>query len=118
MKYTFIAFAAALALAACTEPGANGAVSQGVSPLDTALSGKTLINDTGNIVVHPDGQLSGAQLNGAVIEGTWNITGGQWCRTLTLPDVAKGKECQDVILAGNQATFVREDGSTVTFTIQ
>ncbi len=103
MKSLLIASAAALTLAAC----------QTTSPLQTAVSGKTLVGERNSITVNEDGTLVG---NG--FRGTWEVRGDRWCRTITQPAQMAGTACQNVVLDGDQITFIRASGTEITFTIQ
>lgn len=124
MKYTFIAFAAALALAGCAEPGANGAVSQGAITAPTTVSallaagghqldaaefgtdlvGITLTDQNNSFTwnINPDGTTTSAANDGSYSEdtGKWHIVNGEYCRTS--PSFKVGEErCSSVYeLAG------------------
>jgi hypothetical protein len=85
--------------------------------LASALSGKTLTHPDVTMLVSANGQLSGTESDGTNLVGTWAIKDGQWCRTLTAPASFAGTACQDVTVAGDQATFTRAGGSSITYTI-
>lgn len=90
---------------------------EAVSPLHTALSGKTLANETSTLVLQSDGQMTGSISSGGTIEGSWSIRGEQFCRTLIEPAAMAGSECQDVAIDGTQATFTTSRGER-SWTIQ
>lgn len=109
---------ALLAISAChttSQPELQSSAS--TTDLRAALSGKTLSHPDVTVVVDPNGQLTGTESDGTEIVGTWTITNGQWCRTLTAPESFAGSACQGVAIVGDQATFKREDGSSITYTI-
>ena len=85
--------------------------------LKSTLAGKTLSHPNVTIFVGANGQLSGTESDGTNLVGTWSIVNGKWCRILTSPKSFSGSACQDVSITGNQATFTRADGSSVTYTI-
>lgn len=105
-------------LAACqTTTGPVSQSSAMVTDLESTLSGKTLTHPDVTILVSANGQLSGTESDGTNLVGTWTIIDGQWCRTLTAPVSFAGTACQDVSIAGDQATFTRAGGSSITYTI-
>jgi hypothetical protein len=88
-----------------------------MSPLRAQLSGKTLTNEFVTMALTKDGQIIGKESTGEVTRGTWTVRDGQFCRTLTEPAAYAGTACQDVAFSGNQVTFTRANGSTITYTI-
>ncbi|PYG33075.1 hypothetical protein [Pelagimonas varians] len=104
---------AALSLSACQIADPSGGVLE--VPKDynpQALVGRTLIHEDGNLTVNPDGTIGGE------IQGTWEIQGPDWCRTITKPEKYAGTVCRPVSVTGNTATFVREDGYVYTMTLK
>ncbi|UTH43899.1 hypothetical protein [Loktanella salsilacus] len=113
-----VTFIALFGLAACqTTTESVSQSSAVVADLKSTLSGKTLTHPDVTLLVSANGQLSGTESDGTNLVGTWTILDGQWCRTLTAPASFAGTACQDVSIAGDQATFTRAGGSSITFTI-
>ena len=108
-------------MAACVLAGcaATGSV-ETMGPVETRLSGKTLVSDGGwSLMLQPGGVLSGSEADGSPVLGTWEERGGQFCRTLVEPKDWAGTACQDVVFSDDgTVTFIRADGSQSVLTIQ
>lgn len=117
MKITVacFAFAATLVLSGCMQDGATTAAP---SAEEAAISGRTLVHDTNTVTINPNGTFAGRLSDGSDMAGTWQIRDGKWCRTLSAPARLAGSACQDLSIEGNQATFTRADGSSITYSIR
>ena len=68
-----------------------------------AVSGRTLVAGDTRLTAGTNGALVGTLASGDTLSETWRISGGRWCRTLTLPSRLAGPEvCQDAALADGQ----------------
>lgn len=115
-QYIFLTLSA-VALAGCQSTTAP--VTGNTDPLTSALAGKTLLHSNGGTVIaYADGRMGGTEASGEDLVGAWVIRDGQWCRTIKKPEKWAGTRCQDVTIDGDQATFLRDDGSSTTYTIQ
>ena len=110
---SFITFAALIAVTACAE------VSTTLDPITEALSGRTLVAGDTRLAAGANGALVGKLASGDTLSGTWRISGGKWCRTLTQPARFAGPEvCQDAALADGQLVIIGSNGSPTTYTIE
>ncbi|MFN6953028.1 MAG: hypothetical protein ACK4NE_10615 [Albidovulum sp.] len=83
------------------------------------MAGKTLIGaDKSKFFISPDGKLTGVTKKGDALVGTWQVKGGKWCRTIKEPQKLAGSACQKASIQGKTLTIIRDDGSSVTFTIK
>jgi hypothetical protein len=113
----FFAAAAALALSGCMQTGGMASGDMGeMDPLTAQLSGKTLTNENGTIVLGADGSMSGAIPAGEVA-GAWTVRNGQYCRTLTAPARFAGTLCQEVRFNDDTVTFVGGVSGDSTYTM-
>ncbi|WP_371168720.1 hypothetical protein [Aliiroseovarius sp. 2305UL8-7] len=120
MKYTVLKIGVLCTLlTACQMGGDTSAEMKSMSASDkssaltAALSGKTLAYEDERYTSHADGRLTGTNNT----TGTWEIRDGKWCRTIVTPEKWKGSQCQTVVVKGDKATFIRNDGSKITYTI-
>ncbi|MHA3916668.1 hypothetical protein [Halovulum sp. GXIMD14793] len=110
---SIITFAALIAVTACAE------VSTTPDPITEAVSGRTLVAGDTRLTAGANGTLVGTLANGDTLSGTWRISGGKWCRTLTQPARFAGPEvCQDAALADGQLVIVGSNGSPTTYLIE
>lgn len=83
------------------------------------VAGKTLLGaDQSKFVIAEDGTLSGVTGKGDALVGTWQVKDGRWCRTIKEPAKLAGSACQKASIKGKTLTLIRDDGSTVTFTVK
>lgn len=100
------------ALAACTETQPN-------DPITQAVAGRTLVAGETRVTVGKNGTLVGTLATGETLSGTWRISAGKWCRTLTQPARVAGPEaCQDVALEDGQLTVIGSNGKPTAYTIE
>ena len=100
-------------IAACAELNTEN------DPITQAVSGRTLVAGDTRLTADANGALVGTLANGDTLSGTWRISGGKWCRTLTQPARFAGPEvCQDAALADGQFVIVVSNGSPTTYTIE
>jgi hypothetical protein len=112
--YGFTMIAATVLSACMASPPA-----QDVDPLTDQLSGKTGVHGSGTtITLQEDGRITGRTGQGEAINGVWEVRNGRYCRTLTTPESLAGTSCQEVVFDGNEATFIREDGTSSVFVWQ
>lgn len=101
MKSTIISLAALIAVTACAE------VTTTPDPLTQAVSGRTLVSGDTRLLAGTNGSLVGTLASGDTLAGTWRISQGRWCRTLTQPARFAGAEvCQDAALADGQLVII------------
>ncbi|WP_136440733.1 hypothetical protein [Pacificoceanicola onchidii] len=101
-----------VSLAACAE-------TQTVDPISQAVSGRTLVAGDTRLTAGANGALVGTLASGDTLSGTWRISNGKWCRTLTQPARFAGPEvCQDAALADGQLVIVGSSGAPTTYTIE
>ena len=113
MKSPLLALTALVAVAACAE------VSTTPDPITQAVSGRALISGDTRLTAGTNGTLVGTLASGDTLSGTWRISGGKWCRTLTLPERFSGPEvCQDAALTDGQLVIIGANGSPTTYTIE
>ena len=113
MKPTFLVTASLVVVTACTD------VATSPDPITVAVSGRTLISGGTRLTAGTNGTLVGTLANGDTLSGTWKISGGKWCRTLTLPERFSGPEvCQDAALQDGQLVIIGSNGSPTTYTIE
>lgn len=114
MKHAFFAVIA-LGLSGCLTSGSE----LGQSNVQAALADKTLIGDVSTINFNSNGRLTGVTPNGTNFRGTWRINeNGEYCQNLTSPPSFRRSTCQEVLIGGNQAAFVRPNGTKSTYMIQ
>ncbi|QFT62065.1 hypothetical protein [Roseivivax sp. THAF30] len=103
-------------LAGCATTGTMSTM----GPIETRLTGKTLVNSGGwSITPEAGGVLSGTEADGSAVVGTWEERNGQFCRTLTQPADWAGTACQNVVFEDDgTVTFIRADGSKSVMTMQ
>lgn len=109
MKFLHIlAPVALLGIGACTDTGVE-------DPLVAALSGKSIKNGGTVIDIVEDGTFTGTSGNGDTFSGTWEIIGGQWCRTIDPPSplAAQGNVCQETVLGEETVTITGTNGPLV-----
>lgn len=82
-----------------------------------ALAGRTLTAKGAKIVLGADGVMSGSVGKNA-LQGTWEVSGGKFCRTITAPARLAGTACQKVDLQGDSLTVTREDGSVLVYKVE
>ena len=113
MKYNLIAVAPLVAITACAE------VTSTPDPITTAVAGRTLVAGETRLSAGANGALIGTLANGDTLSGSWRISGGKWCRTLTQPVRFSGPEiCQDAALTDGQLVIVGSNGSPTVYTIE
>lgn len=113
MKSTIISLAALVAVTACAE------VTTTPDPITQAVSGRTLVSGDARLVAGTNGSLVGTLASGDTLSGTWRISQGRWCRTLTQPVRFAGAEvCQDAALADGQLVIIGSNGTPTTYTIE
>ena len=122
----YIALIAALGLAACTpetnptDPAPVASFRQLASVSDMeAILGKTMRIDSNMVGISSDGTFAG-NFGGAVLEGTWEMQDGFWCRTLLdYSGPAPTTDCQLFELKGRKLRGTRDrgNGSQFTYTI-
>lgn len=110
---SILTYTALIAVTACAE------VSTTPDPITQAVSGRTLVAGDSRLIAGANGTLIGTLATGDTLSGTWRISGGKWCRTLTLPARFAGPEvCQDAALADGQLVIVGSNGSPTTYVIE
>ncbi|GLO68990.1 hypothetical protein MACH17_05070 [Phaeobacter inhibens] len=110
---SILTYTALIAVTACAE------VSTTPDPITQAVSGRTLVAGDSRLTAGANGTLIGTLATGDTLSGTWRISGGKWCRTLTLPARFAGPEvCQDAALADGQLVIVGSNGSHTTYVIE
>lgn len=113
MKHTIISIAALATMTACMDATATP------DPITEAVSGRTLVAGETRLTAGANGALVGTLANGDTLSGTWRISGGKWCRTLTQPARFAGPEvCQDAALADGQLVIIGSNGSPTAYTIE
>ncbi len=113
MKSTILMLTALIAVSACA------AVSTTPDPLEQAVSGRTLVAGDTRLTAGANGALVGTLASRDTLSGTWRITNGKWCRTLTQPARFAGPEvCQDAALADGQLVVIGSNGSPTTYNIE
>jgi len=113
MKSIILALTTIISVAACSE------VSTTPDPIEQAVSGRTLVSGDTRLTAGANGALVGTLASGDTLSGTWRISGGKWCRTLTLPARFAGQEvCQDAALADGQLVVIGSNGSPTTYSIE
>lgn len=113
-KTAFATVACVLLVSACVETTTMASNDMGdAGSLTARLSGKTLTNDRGGmIVLGADGSMSGT------VEGAWTERDGQFCRTVTAPARLAGTLCQDVRFnADGTVSFLQGATGTATWEI-
>ena len=67
------------------------------------FSGKELSGNGIEMKINPDGSFTGkvGKKLDQDIAGTWKISDGRWCRTISKPERFKGSACQDLTLNGD-----------------
>jgi hypothetical protein len=115
MKHTIISLAAFATMTACMD----GTATATPDPITEAVSGRTLVAGDTRLTAGANGALVGTLANGNTLSGTWRISGGKWCRTLTQPARFAGPEvCQDAALADGQLVITGSNGNPTTYTIE
>lgn len=113
MKRTILAIATLIPVAACAE------VTTTPDPITQAVSGKTLVAGGSRFTAGANSALIGTLANGDTLSGTWRISGGKWCRTLTQPARFSGPEiCQDAALTDGQLVIIGSNGSPTVYSIE
>ena len=107
MKYLLVSvLGSVMILSACVTESSDV-----IDPLELAISGKTLVSDSAVLTLNSDRTLTGAV--GADLEseliGTWYVSNGRFCRTITAPARLAGQACQNMRLRDNGA-IVEVDG--------
>lgn len=101
-----------ITLAACAE-------TQTADPITQAVSGRTLVAGDTRLTAGANGALVGTLAGGDTLSGTWRISNGKWCRTLSQPARFAGPEvCQDAALTDGQLVIIGSNGSPTTYTIE
>lgn len=113
MKSTIFTLTALIAVTACAE------ITTTPDPIEQAVSGRTLVAGDTRLTAGANGALVGTLSSGDTLSGTWRISNGKWCRTLTLPVRFSGPEvCQDAALADGQLVVIGSNGSPTTYNIE
>lgn len=81
------------------------------------LAGKTLVAKNTQITLGADGSLSG-KVGKDALQGSWTISKGQFCRTITAPARLAGKACLAASLSGGTFTVTRPDGTALVYTVK
>ncbi|MEL7300877.1 MAG: hypothetical protein AAFM92_10880 [Pseudomonadota bacterium] len=111
-KASILVASLAVTLAACAE-------NQTIDPITQAVSGRTLVAGETRLTAGANGALVGTLAGGDTLSGTWRISNGKWCRTLTQPARFAGPEvCQDAALTEGQLVIVGSNGNPTTYTIE
>lgn len=114
MKSNILTLLALVAITACAEVATTTP-----DVITQAVSGRTLVSGDTRLSAGTNGALVGTLANGDTLSGTWRISGGKWCRTLTLPERFSGPEvCQDAALTGDQLVIIGSNGSPTTYDIE
>jgi hypothetical protein len=102
----------AVALSACAF--AREEETQTAREISRALSGQTLVNETGaRFTLRRDGIIDGPG-----VAGTWWVEGRKVCRTLVAPERMAGTTCQPVTLSEDRVAFRSAGGRTLSFRIE
>lgn len=88
-----------------------------LADLTSDLAGRTLVGKGGTYTLNADGTMTG-KAGKADLEGTWEISDGRFCRTISKPAKHAGSECQGIAVDGSNVTITRADGSTAEFVLQ
>jgi hypothetical protein len=113
MKSTILSVTALIAVTACAE------ITTTPDPIEQAVAGRTLVSGDTRLVAGTNGSLVGRLASGDTLSGTWRISQGRWCRTLTQPVRFAGAEvCQDSALADGQLVIIGSNGTPTTYTIE
>jgi len=113
MKHTIISIAALVTVTACAEG------TMAPDPITQAVSGRTLVASETRLTAGANGALVGTLAGGDTLSGTWRISNGKWCRTLTQPARFAGPEvCQDVALTEGQLVIIGSNGNPTTYSIE
>ncbi|MEM9635526.1 MAG: hypothetical protein AAGA50_29660 [Pseudomonadota bacterium] len=73
------------------------------SSIAAEFAGKNLSGHGVDMNINPDGTFTGTVGKNPKEDfaGTWKISNGQWCRTITKPERFKGSQCQDLTVNGD-----------------
>ena len=113
MKKTILTLASLIAISACAE------ITTTPDPITQAVSGRTLIAGDTRLTAGANGALIGTLAGGDTLSGTWRISSGKWCRTLTLPARFAGPEvCQDAALTDGQLVVIGSNGAPTAYDIE
>jgi len=131
MKMKLLATAATVAVITACTANVDNSTKTGVEPAKemagvritndselAVLIGKKLTIKNDYAVINADGTLSGSFKN-LPIEGTWVMSDGYWCRTLTKASEHALKiptDCQLFMLDGNNLNATRNKGNGKSFT--
>ena len=111
-KAPIVAISFVVTLAACAE-------TQTVDPITQAVSGRTLVAGDTRLAAGADGAQVGTLAGGDTLSGTWRISNGKWCRTLTQPARFAGPEvCQDATLTEGQLVIIGSNGNPTSYVIE
>lgn len=81
------------------------------------LAGKTLVAKKTQITLGADGSLSG-NVGKDALQGSWSVSKGQFCRTITAPARLASEACLAASLSGGTLTVTRPDGTVLVYTVK
>lgn len=83
--------------------GLTGSAVADDNSIAAEFAGKNLSGNGVDMNINADGSFTGkvGQKLDQDFAGTWKISDGRWCRTITKPDRFKGSECQDLTMNGD-----------------
>jgi hypothetical protein len=83
------------------------------------VAGKVLQGDNkSRFTVGVDGTLTGITGKGDALSGSWEVKGGNWCRTIKEPVRLAGSACQAATINDKTLTLTNQDGSSISYKIK
>jgi len=84
------------------------------------FSGKNLRGDGVSMNINADGTFTGMVGNRLQDDfaGTWKISGGRWCRTISEPSRLAGSQCQDLTINNNGTVTIDGRSGPATYTLR
>ena len=74
-----------------------------------AIVGKKISNESGYSLLHEDGRMTG-NFSGRELTGTWSWEDEHFCRSGKLGKKKLARDCQVIVVSGEDATFIRKRG--------